>query len=613
MNSQEIRQKYIQFFESKGHKAIPSASLVPEGDATTLFTGSGMQPLVPYLLGQAHPQGKLLVNSQKSFRAEDITEVGDNRHTTFFEMLGNWSLGEYFKDQQLPWVFEFMTQEVGLDPSKLYVSVFSGMEQYGIPKDDESIAIWNKLFAGKGITAEYVELVTEEDGAKTGMQGGRIFGYARNNWWSRSGPPENMPANEPGGPDSELFYDFGTAHDPAFGAECHPNCDCGRFLEIGNSVFMEYLKTDSGFEKLKQRNVDFGGGLERMAAASINNPDVFQIDSFTGAMGEIQSLAKTEGIFSRRVIADHLRAAVFLISDGVIPSNKDRGYVLRRLIRRAITYGRKLGIEENFIVRVAAHFITYYEGTFPALQNRQAILAELLKEEKKFASTLSAGLKIIEGKDSLSGKEAFDLFQSFGFPWELTRELIRDKSRLTEIESEFKAEMEKHQALSKTASAGMFKGGLASHSDRIIRLHTVTHLLNAALRKVLGTEVWQKGSNITEERTRFDFTHGAKMTDEQKAEVEKLVNGWIEADFPVKKEIMSRDDAQKLGAIGVFGEKYADEVSVYSAVDSKTGEAVSREFCGGPHVERTGSIGKFRITKEEAVSAGVRRIKATVD
>jgi alanyl-tRNA synthetase len=631
---------------------------VPEGDSTTLFTGSGMQPMVPYLLGQKHPLGTRLADSQKSFRAEDIEEVGDNRHTTFFEMLGNWSLGDYWKKEQLNWLFEFLTKEVGLDPQRLYVSVFSGDEEFGIPEDSESAEIWLEIFKSAGIQTKYYAYGTLEKAAKCGIRDNeRIFGYGvKKNWWSRSGVPQTMPVGEPGGPDSEIFYDFGTEHDPKYGKSCHINCDCGRFMEIGNSVFMEYVKTAQGFEKLKQRNVDFGGGLERITAASNGIPDVFEVDTLKPAMDRIDSLQSMKAQLDKedaeqewpvvptytrksRTIADHVRAAVFLISDGVVPSNKDRGYVLRRLIRRSVRYGKQLGIKKEFLADIANAISGQYAASYPDLvSKREAIAAELAAEESKYYAVVEKGIKelIEKGQEkaktsvatrfppddpravskftlnAITPKDAFDLYQTHGLHLDEINDYLAEYALYIDPE-EFKLELKKHQDLSRTASAGQFKGGLASHSDKIIRLHTATHLLNAALRKVLGAEVWQKGSNITEERTRFDFTHNAKMTDEQKQEIEKLVNGWIDDDLPVKRETMSQEEARKLGAIGVFGEKYADEVSVYSIVDPKTGEAVSREFCGGPHVEHTRTIGKFRIQKEEAVSAGVRRIKAVIE
>ena len=623
MNASEIRQKFLKFFEERGHVIISSSFLVPEGDNTTLFTGSGMQPLIKYLLGESHPAGRRLVNSQKSFRAEDIDEVGDNRHTTFFEMLGNWSLGEYFKEEQLPWFFEFLTDIVGLDPQKLYVTVFAGDKENNIPRDDESVAIWQRLFKEKGIEAKAVELMNEECGNELGLQGGRIFYYGDKNLWSRAGAPAKMPAREPGGPDSEVFYEFlGVEHNTKFGAHCHPNCDCGRFVEIGNSVFMEYVKTERGFEKLKQRNVDFGGGLERITAASNNTSDVFHIDSLKVIVDKIQTLAQKQDLHAERIIADHLRAAVFLLADGVTPSNKDRGYILRRLIRRSVTCGQKIGIEQDFTSEIVKVVVEVYKQVYSEL-NQGKIGVEIKKEELKFRETLGRAMvrfdevveTFINGQLTdkiLQRHTVFDLFQSYGLPFETIKELAKEKG-IGIDEVAFEEDLNKHQELSRTQSAGQFKGGLASHSDKTVRLHTATHLMNAALRKVLGENVWQKGSNITEERTRFDFTHDAKMTDEQKQEVEKLVNDWISRDLSVKKEVMPLEEARKLGAIGVFGEKYPDTVSVYTVLDSKNGEVVSREFCGGPHVEHTGVIGKFKIQKEEAVAAGVRRIKAVIE
>jgi len=609
MKQVEIREKFLNFFKERGHKIVPSSPLVPENDATTLFTGSGMQPMIPYLLGEKHPLGTRIADSQKSFRAEDIDEVGDNRHTTFFEMLGNWSLGDYWKKEQLAWIFEFLTKEIGLDPNKIYVTVFAGDSSNGISKDTESTEIWKSLFAEKGIDAKDVELLTEEKGGELGMQGGRIFFYdSKKNWWSRAGVPENMPSGEPGGPDSEIFYCFESVeHNSNYGKHCHPNCDCGKFMEIGNNVFMEYKKRgDGSFEKLSQKNVDFGGGLERITAASNDHPDVFKIDSFSRIIEKIRSFPTKLDDRSERIIADHIRAATFLIGDGVIPSNKDRGYIVRRLIRRAVTYTKKFGIDDLFTHEVAEITINYYSDFYPELfSNKNRIMDEIRREESKFRKTLQTGLKILGDKKSITGKEAFDLFQTHGFPLELTKELGS-----IENEKEFEEEFKKHQELSRTASAGQFKGGLASHSEKIIRLHTATHLINAALREVLGKHVWQKGSNITEERTRFDFTHDKKLTDEDKHKIEDRVNEWVRRDLEVKKEVMSQDEARKLGAIGMFGEKYGDTVSIYTVFDLKTNEIISREFCGGPHVSHTAEVGKIKITKEEAVSAGVRRIRA---
>ncbi len=644
MTGQELRQKYLDFYKAKQHAIVPSSSLVPENDATTLFTGSGMQPMIEYLLGAKHPLGTRITDSQKSFRSQDIEEVGDNRHTTFFEMLGNWSLGDYFKQEQLPWMYEFLTKEIGLDAKHLYITVFRGSESIGIPRDEESALIWQKLFSEAGIDAGIVDFAERD-----GMQGGRIFYYdEKKNWWSRAGVPGNMPVGEPGGPDSEMFWDFGAdlhlhENSPYKDGPCHVNCDCGRFVEIGNNVFMEYVKAENGFEPLKQKNVDFGGGLERMVAASINNPDVFQIDLLRSLITILEKLSgKTYGsdvdtTKAFRVIVDHSRAAVFLVADGVEPSNKDRGYVLRRLLRRSMVFGKTLEFPNGWLKEVVDSVITTYAEAYPDLREQEErIVGVIQNEENKFIATLEKGLKEFEklikrianisdrsgGTDSTvhptrstlpTGTDAFNLYQTFGFPWELTHELAEQKG-LTIDREEFEREFKKHQDLSRTASAGEFKGGLANHSDKVVRLHTTTHLMHKALRDVLGDHVWQKGSNITEERTRFDFTHPQKMTEEEKKKVEDLVNDWIKRDADMKQQNMSLEQARQLGAIGLFGEKYGDTVSIYTATDPKTGEVISREFCGGPHVTHTGAIGgTFRIAKEEAVSAGVRRIKAVIE
>lgn len=607
MTVNEIREKYLKFFTERGHTVIPSAPLVPENDPTTLFTGSGMQPLVPYLLGEKHPAGNRLTDSQKSFRAEDIEEVGDNRHTTFFEMLGNWSLGDYFKKEQLPWLFEFLTDELGLDANKLYVSVFAGDTKNNIPRDDESVSIWKELFAKKRIEAKDVELVTLENAGNVGMQGGRIFYYdAKKNWWTRFGSPENMPVGEPGGPDSEIFYDFGTPHDEKFGKECHPNCDCGRFLEIGNSVFMEYKKTGDGFEPLAQQNVDFGGGLERIAAAVNNDPDVFKIDVLKHA---VDALPSEMAINVKRIIADHLRAATFLVADGVEPSNKERGYILRRLLRRAMVHAKLGGSAGGWIENTVVQYIETYKLFYPYLSEKKDHIVDVInKEHAKFVATLEKGLKELEALDSLTGKEAFYFFQSFGIPWEITEELAKQKG-MNVNRSEFEAEFKKHQDLSRTASAGAFKGGLVDHEPQTIKHHTAHHLLLAALRQVLGTHVVQRGSNVSGERLRIDFSHPEKMTPEELKQVEDIVNEAIKADLEVRREEMPKAEAEKLGALAEFGAKYGDVVSVYT-VFNKDGSVFSREFCGGPHVNHTGELGTFKILKEEASSAGVRRIKA---
>ena len=624
MDTSEVRQKYLKFFEDKGHSVIPSASLRPENDPTTLFVGSGMQPLIPYLLGEKHPKGVRLTNSQKSFRSEDIEEVGDNRHTTFFEMLGNWSLGDYFKEEQLPWFFEFLTEEMGLNPEKLYITTFIGDEKLEIPKDIESVEIWKRLFKGKGIGAKDVEIGSEEDGYKNGMQNGRIFYYdAKKNWWSRSGAPENMPAGEPGGPDSEVFYDFGTEHDKSFGEHCHPNCDCGRFMEIGNSVFMEFLKQEDGsFAPLPQKNVDFGGGLERIAAASTGNPDVFNIDVFSSVIKEIEENSKAfEGYteakkysdpkytYAFRVIADHMRGAVFMIGDGVVPSNTDAGYILRRLIRRAIRFDDVLQLPAGTLVVVSYKFISSYEGTYPVLGEKRDFIAKTISDEiDRFRKTLEKGKRQFEKLSSanISGYDAFILFTTYGFPLELTLELALERG-VSVDEKGFYTEMQKHQELSRSGSEQKFKGGLVDHGEMSIKYHTATHLLNQALREVLGDSVQQRGSNITPERMRFDFSFERKMTDDEKQRVEDIVNEQIETGLPVTNKELPLEEAQKLGAIGLFEEKYGDVVKVYKIGD------FSLEFCGGPHVTNTNQLGHFKIKKEESISAGVRRIRAVLE
>lgn len=634
MNSNTIRQNYLDFFKEQGHAILPSASLLPDNDPTTLFTGSGMQPMVPYLLGEAHPSGTRIVDSQKCFRAQDIEEVGDNRHTTFFEMLGNWSLGDYFKKEQIPWMFDYLVNTLGLDPAQLYITCFRGNEELGLPKDEESAAIWADLYKGKGFDAGVVDF-SERDG----MQGGRIFYYDESkNWWSRAGVPQNMPDGEPGGPDTEMFWDFGEdvgLHEKSEWAKevCHVNCDCGRFMEIGNNVFMEYKKTADGFEKLAHENVDFGGGLERIAAALNGDPDVFKISLFDGARSVLEQISnKTYGdndseTYAFRVILDHIRAATFLIGDGAFPSNKDQGYFTRRLIRRAVRFAHKLGIEGVFAGQVASAFIETYKDAYPKVQELQdQILTELEKEEHKFAKSLQKGMKkfdeavkdLVEGSE-ISGEVAFDLYQSFGFPIEITQELAEERGFVLDVNA-FKAEKEKHQSVSRKGAEQKFKGGLADHSEMSIKYHTATHLLHAATIKVLGEHATQKGSNITPKRLRFDFAHPEKLTDEQKKQLEDLVNGAIARDYPVSFDMMNVEDAKTKGAIGLFEDNYGEKVKVYTVGDPEqiadadpSAPTFSREFCGGPHVEHTGVLGTFKITKEESVGAGLRRIKAILE
>lgn len=615
MDGTEIRKKYLEYFNLRGHAVIPSAPIIPENDPTTLFTSSGMQPLIPYLLGSPHPKGNRLVNSQKCFRAEDIEEIGDNRHTTCFEMLGNWSLGDYFKKEQLNWAFDFFTKEIGLSPEKLYVTVFAGEEKYGIPKDNEAVLIWKELFEKVGIYAKDVFIGSEEDGGKTGMQDGKIFYYnAKKNWWSRSGVPENMPAGEPGGPDSEVFYDFGTPHDKSFGENCHPNCDCGRFMEIGNSVFMEYVKeADGSFSVLPQKNVDFGGGLERIAAASSGGADIFGTDLFQPIIQSIEKLSqkKYQGGLVKddiafRIIADHMKGAVFMMSGGILPSNTEQGYILRRLIRRAVRYADLLQIKENDLQKTADSISFIYKDVYPEIHEKIEYIREGIKnEEVKFRKTLEVGMRQFEKiqSEGISGHEAFLLFTTYGFPIELTLELAEEKEITVDLDG-FKLEMEKHKILSKSQSGEKFKGGLADHGEMSVKYHTATHLLQKALIEILGNHVAQKGSNITGERLRFDFSHNQKMTDEEKKKVEDLVNQKIKEALPVSYEDIPLVEAEKRGAIRLFEEKYGDVVRVYKVGD------FSLEFCGGPHVKNTSELGSFKITKEEAVSSGVRRIKA---
>lgn len=614
----DVREKYLSFFASKGHVRIPSARLVPENDPTTLFTGSGMQPMIAYLMGQKHPQGTRITDSQKCFRVPDIEDIGDNRHTTFFEMLGNWSLGDYFKEEQIPWMFEFLTNELGLDPKNIYVTVFEGNETLGIPRDEESIVLWQKMFASVGIEARVGEHAED-----SGMGNGRVFPYGeKKNWWSRAGVPSAMPVGEIGGADTEMFWDFGAElklHETSSFKDtpCHVNCDCGRFMEIGNNVFMEYIKTEEGFQPLPQKNVDFGGGLERMAAATNNNPDVFAADVFEGMTQTLEKLSgisyasSAEATRSYRVILDHVRAATFLIGDGVLPGKKDQGYFVRRLIRRAVRYAGKLNISGAFTSDLARSVIAAYESAYPELRTQeQTIISELTKEEGKFRKTLASGLhkidQILKNTDIISGAQAFEMYATFGFPVEVLQEEATSRGKSVDM-SGFEEEMKKHQDLSRTASAGKFKGGLMDHSDMSVKYHTATHLLHQALRTVLGEHVFQKGSNITPERLRFDFSHPDKMTPEQIKQTEDLVNEQIQKDMTVTREEMTVEQATQNGALGLFGHKYGDTVSVYTMGD------FSCEICGGPHVEHTGVLGKFKITKEESAASGVRRIKAILE
>lgn len=628
MKAQEIRQAYLDFFKQRQHVVIPRALLVPDNDPTTLFTGSGMQPLIRYLLGEKHPQGIRLVDSQTCIRAQDIDDVGDNRHTTFFEMLGNWSLGDYFKAEQIEWFFTFLTDVVGLDANKLYVSCFIGDKKHGIPRDDEAAEIWQKLFAKKGIEAKIVEIGSQKDGDKRGIKPGeRIFFYDDGeNWWSRAGGLDKTPVGDPCGPDSEVFYDFGDQfHDASFGKP-HPASDSGRFMEIGNQVFMQYQRTAKGFEPLAQPNVDFGGGLERIAAAAIDSPDVFRISLLWPIIERLEKLSGKQyqnHTASMRVIADHLRGATFLAVDGVQPSNKEQGYVMRRLLRRAIRFAFDLGIEQHFLPDVVPEIVAIYAADFPEVANQKtAIIETLVKEEKTFRQTLRKGVRELQKMGQagqLDGGQIFTLYDTYGFPMELSVEeaTMHNIAVSPHWQKEFEAHMAEQRQRSQTASKGTFKGGLGGQKTIHKKYHTATHLMYESLRRVLGDHVIQSGSNITEDRLRFDFSHPEKLTPEQIKKVEDMVNEQISKDLAVTFEEHPTDYALKqLKPLGHFGDRYGDVVKIYRMQAAGADKPFSFEICGGPHVEHTGQLAeggkKFKIVKEEASSAGIRRIKAVL-
>lgn len=626
MNAQHIRQAYLDFFKDRQHTVIPRALLVPQNDPTTLFTGSGMQPLVPYLLGEEHPAGTRLVDSQTCIRVQDIEEVGDNRHTTFFEMLGNWSLGDYFKEQQIPWFWEFLTEHIKLDPSRIFVTCFIGDEAAGVPRDTEAAALWTKLFTQAGVDAKQVDIDTEENGANVGDQGGRIFFYgSKKNWWSRSGTPAEMPAGEPGGPTTEMFYLFPeVAHNPEYGEKCHVNCDCGRYIELGNSVFMAYVKTKDGVKPLPKQNVDYGGGLERIAAAAIDSPDVFKISLLWPIVQKLEELSSKKydsHTNAMRVVADHLRGAAFLAVDGVVPSNKEQGYVMRRLMRRGMRFAFDLGIEQNLCEHVVPVIIDLYKNDYPEVAERQQdVIDVLVREEKIFRQTLRKGIhefsKLTAGRKTIDGEIIFKLYDTYGFPVELCLEEAYQNG--LEVPENWRHEFEHHMQAqrdrSRTATKGEFKGGLADHSEITTKYHTATHLMYRALRNVLGDHVVQRGSNITAERLRFDFSHPEKVTPDQIKQVEQIVNEQIQKDWPMSwREETTKDVLGKV--LGAFGDRYGDTVKVYTVGDPD-GVNYSREICGGPHVTHTGQLAEggktFKILKEEASSAGVRRIKAAL-
>jgi alanyl-tRNA synthetase len=589
-----------------------------------------MQPLIPYLLGEPHPKGTRLVNSQTVLRAQDIEEIGDNRHTTFFEMLGNWSLGDYFKPDQLAWFWDFLTNQIGLDPNNLYVTCCIGFPEWNVPKDTESADIWSKLFEAKGVDAKKVYIGSEANGYKVGEQDGRIFFYDEKNWWSRDGAPEKVKVGEPCGPDSEVFYRLDKVkHNPEYGENCHPNCDCGRYIEVGNSVFMEYLRTEQGFEKLPKQNVDFGGGLERIAQASLDSDDMFKISllwPIVEKLEEVSNKSYDSHTNAMRVIADHLRAATFLAVDGISPSNKEQGYVMRRLLRRAIRFAFELGIEQNFMEEIVPVITDLYHDDFPEVAEKsEEVVAILVKEEKAFRQTLRKGIQVFNKltEDGLTGKEIFTLYDTYGFPVELSVEeaFKQDVKVANNWRNEFDTLMKQQRERSQTAAKGTFKGGLGGQTLQHKKYHTATHLMYQALREVLGNHVVQRGSNITEERLRFDFSHPEKVTREQLDKVEEIVNREIEKDLQISfAEYPTSEATGSLGALGQFGDRYGDTVKVYSMKDPKSDKnerPFSFEICGGPHVDHTAQLiedGKhFKIIKEEASSAGIRRIKAILE
>ena len=664
MNANEIRQKFLDFQVKHGHTIIQPAPLVLTDDPTTLFTGAGMQPLLPFLLGKKHDQGTRLADSQPCLRLQDIEDVGDPRHTTVFEMLGNWSLGDYFKEEQIRNFFTFLTKEIHLDPHKIYVTCFIGNDEYGIPKDTESAKIWQQVFKEAGIDAKIAEIGTAEQGNKRGIKPGeRIFFYDdQENWWSRGGGIADTPIGDPCGPDSEVFYDFGEdKQDVSKYGLAHPASDGARFMEICNQVFMEYRRNSDGtFSELDHKNVDFGGGLERIAAAAINSYDVFQISSIRPIIDKLEQIsgksyeANTDEM---RVIADHLRGAYLLAAQGLTPSNKQQGYAMRRLIRRAILRALDLGISQDFLAETLPIIAKEYE-TLPEsiLSHRAEALSVLEKEESVFRRTLNRGLKELDKRlknaessnrssevrsqsrreaasdpatagvasvpkknvrafgTILTGYDIFKLQDTYGFPLELSvEEAYRRGIELSQNwRAEFDEALQEQRTRSQTASKGMFKGGLENHDAQTIKYHTAAHLLLAALQQLIDPNICQKGSNITAERLRFDFNLDHKLTPEEKQAVEAKVNEWISQDLPVTKAEYDKDYAKNtLKAHGEFWDKYPDKLTVYTIGDEQN--PISREVCGGPHITHTGELGHFRIKKEESSSAGVRRIKAVLE
>ncbi len=587
ISSDKLKKMYLEFFQKNGHKVIANASLIPENDSTALFISAGMHPLVPYLLGQPHPSGKKLVNVQKCLRTSDIDEVGNNFHLSFFEMLGNWSLGDYFKQESIRWSYEFLTSKewLNIDEKKLFVTVFAGDEK--APRDTDSARIWEEL----GFPKEKIFYLPRED-----------------NWWGPVG------STGPCGPDTEIFYD--TGKEPC-GSECNPGCSCGKFNEIWNNVFMEYNRTPDGeYELLEQKNVDTGMGVERTVAVLQEKDNVYETEIFVPIINRIKELAGIEEISadqirSVRIICDHSRAATFLLAEGIVPLNVEQGYVLRRVIRGAIRHGKLMGIEEEFLSVLSQIVIETYSGDYSHLKsNEDFIVTELRKEYKKFSNTLARGLnrfnRIARNKKKIDGKDAFLLYQSFGFPIEITKDLGQENDIFVDVDG-FHEEFQMHQKVSRASADKKFGSGLADTAKETVKLHTATHLLNEALRRVLGKDVTQKGSNITHERLRFDFNFDRKLTDQEIKDVEELVNGQIKEALPVKRIETTLDEAIKIGSQAVFEQKYGEKVSVYSIGD------FSMELCSGPHVKNTGELGRFKIIKEEGISAGVRRIRAVLE
>lgn len=615
MTPDQLRKSFVGYMKRIGASQVPSASLLPENDPSTLFTGSGMQPMVPYFLGEKHPIGNEITDIQKCLRTVDIEEVGDMSHLTFFEMIGRWEFGANendYKKKQIDAIWDWQINELGIDPNRLYISAFKGSEELNIERDMETIRLWSEKFKSVGI-----EPIVEEDPYKYGTsRGGRIFLYGeKENWWSRAGSPLDMPVGEPGGPDNEMFYDL----EPDGDSLDHPASDSERFLEIGNNVFMCYKKEDKGFVKMKNPNIDYGGGLERVATALGGDRDIYNTALFLNAKQKLVELSGkeyTDDLKSFRIILDHVRASTFLINDGAEPANSDAGYVTRRLLRRAIRAGKKIGIQGSFVGELAEVYIDEATAYEDLVANKKKVIEIINKEEKLFHKTLQQGeieiQKHLKNKGKVTGADAFYFYETYGFPVELTEEFLAESGYRIEEKELYAETARKHAEMSRTASAGKFKGGLADQSAETTALHTAAHLLLAGLRQVLGDHVLQKGSNITAERLRFDFNHDEKLTPEQLSEVEQFVNDAIASKAIVSFSELPKTEAKESGVSGNFWDKYPDIVKVYTIQDAE-GKVWSREVCGGPHVENAECLGRFRIVKEQSSSAGVRRIKAVIE